>query len=815
MAPHPEITFIEYRKNNWTKWPITFPAYGPHPWELPPQPINLERKSPGCLTLQFAARWLFTLLDIPAPDENGISFLTELATRIISNTGDCRGKPANEISTLLSDVASVLQHVLNGIRKSRAKVDSCDIDNDTIRHVCWISQIGLATLKGLLRDKPTTWEDLDHWDFLDWLLSNGFPSSLSHIPPVESVYISAFAWINGDMSKPDYAAGAALQTVLLTGGDYNGEWAYYMRGGTGDTLVLPLYQWLLSKGVQFKFFHRVVGMHPSPDGHHLEEIDIDVQAKLRDSSPHASYQPLIYVLNGTMEAWPSQPLWEQLHNGDALRQYNFESYWSSGYPTERLVLKRGIDFDVAISAISVGPLKYVAEPLMQASPAFNDMVLNAATTPTFSIQMWFDKTAAEMGAHGFSNDTFNVVGYAAPFDGCVDYEHVIPFENWQGQRTPNVAKDVLYWSLSWDPLPGSHPFNDSTYPENELEHLKSVAYDYMNKYLQPLYPGATHSDGSLDESRLVPGQSFANQFFKVNIDPSELYVLTPTNKTWFRLNPQNSTFHNLFLAGDYTFSGINIGCIESTVRSGIMAAQAVIAVVESSTASSWYVQAVDPSLQKVPACAPLFQRAYCTEQQAISAQQACRVAVPNCAVNPDFCFELIPSTSFCYPDAPTGCSNPVPGNCSWYSNCLESRYSCGEKGYPLGYGNYYCRTYFDMCPAMSDFGQKWCQATRTCLISTGAQLLCQPTTRNYTCEEVKAIAFNSHPACYTLPEASFCDLPPSDVKIILKGFRVSDLLSADTIKQMESIAKICLKQGRQEIVHIIGEVFKDLLKVLA
>lgn len=816
MVAHPEITFIENRTNAWVKWPVTFPKYGADPWNRPPQPINLERKSPGCLVLQFAARWMFQSLNFPhLAEKDAVNLATDLATKLASTTGDCSGKPDSEIADLLGDVATVVQGILQNIQNRRGNIASCDIDNDGLRHMCWIAQIGLATLKGLLRDKPTVWEDLDKYDFRAWLFSNGFPTSLGSIPPVESVYISGFAWVNGDMSNPDYAAGAALQTVLLTAGDYEGEWAYYMKAGTGDTLVLPLYQWLVNKGVEFKFFHRVVGMSPSPDNLFLDQVDIDVQATLKDTTPNAKYDPLVYLFDGTLEAWPSEPNWDQLENGDNLRQYNFESYWSSGYPTERLTLRRGVDFDIAISGLSIGPLPYVAQPLMAASPAFNAMIQNHASTPTFSIQMWFDKTAAEMGAYGYSNDTFNVVGYVPPFDGCVDYAHVIPYEEWGQNTPPNVAKDVLYWSLSWDPLPGPHPFNDTGYPARELDHLKAVGYDYMNKWLQPLYPGACLPNGTMDQTRLVPYQDFFKQFFKVNIDPSELYVLTPVNKTWFRLNPQNSTFQNMFLAGDYTFNGINIGCIESAVRSGIMAAQAGIAIAEASSAKSWYIKPTFNSLNNVPACAAIFNYAYCSEAQAINAQAACRAAVPNCDKNPDFCFDLVPSTSSCYPIAPAGCSTPVPGNCSWYSNCLEPHYHCGQNGYPLGYGNYYCLTYFDLCPSMSAYGQKWCEVTRTCLISTGAQKLLQPSTPAYTCSQVKTISFDSHPVCYTQPEASFCDLSPFDIRIVLKGFRVKDLLSLDTIRQMEKIAKICLFHGKDEVVDIMKEYFKDLVHLLA
>ncbi len=39
--------------------------------------------------------------------------------------------------------------------------------------------------------------------------------------------------------------------------------------------------------------------------------------------------------------------------------------------------------------------------------------------------MWFDKTAEEMGAHGYYGDSYNIVAFAPPFYGCVDYRHVI------------------------------------------------------------------------------------------------------------------------------------------------------------------------------------------------------------------------------------------------------------------------------------------------------------------------------------------------------------------------------------------------------
>jgi hypothetical protein len=89
------------------------------------------------------------------------------------------------------------------------------------------------------------------------------------------------------------------------------------------------------------------------------------------------------------------------------------------------------------------------------------------------------------------------------------------------------------------------------------------------------------SDGGFDYNVLVAGQGqngeqrFDSQFVRVNIDPTELYVLTINGSTEFRLLPGDSQFSNLFLAGDWTLTDPNIGCVEATVVSGRLCSQAI------------------------------------------------------------------------------------------------------------------------------------------------------------------------------------------------------------------------------------------------
>jgi len=68
---------------------------------------------------------------------------------------------------------------------------------------------------------------------------------------------------------------------------------------------------------------------------------------------------------------------------------------------------------------------------------------------------------------------------------------------------------------------------------------------------------------------------FEAQFFRANIDPSERYVLSVPGSSRYRLSPEQSGFGSLILTGDWTNNGINAGCIEAAVMSGLLAARAI------------------------------------------------------------------------------------------------------------------------------------------------------------------------------------------------------------------------------------------------
>jgi len=70
------------------------------------------------------------------------------------------------------------------------------------------------------------------------------------------------------------------------------------------------------------------------------------------------------------------------------------------------------------------------------------------------------------------------------------------------------------------------------------------------------------------------------QYYRVPYNPSERYVLSAPGTVHKRLMAWDSGYANLVMAGDWTLNPISAGCIEATVQSGAMAAQALAGVPE-------------------------------------------------------------------------------------------------------------------------------------------------------------------------------------------------------------------------------------------
>jgi uncharacterized protein with NAD-binding domain and iron-sulfur cluster len=450
--------------------------------------------------------------------------------------------------------------------------------NDDIRHLLTIVDTAWGFIHGMIRDGVIDrgFSVIEEEDFVEWLVRNG--CRLAPSPLTTSMYDAAFAYQNGNPNLRRGGAGSFLHGSLRLMFSYRGSLMWWMNAGMGDTIFTPIYKALMHRGVRFEFFRKVTRLAPSTSGQ-VDSIEIDIQANVRPELLH--YDPLVPV-KGLM-CWPSKPRYDQLVEGQILQdpQYvnrDLESWWSDLPKFGKRTLKAGQDFDHVILGISIGALKYICAefPETDKTGGWKGMFDNVQAIRTQAFQLWLNKTKEELGWNPGYPDAPVLCGYIEPFDTWGDETHLTPRENWS--PADNVRQNPYFCNAAPDD-PDQKDFSHPEYPAEQRKKVVGNIENFLNQNIAALWPKATVSEGVFDWSLLVnPAQispPIDSQWIRVNIDPSELYVLTIPGSTKYRLACWDSRFSNLILAGDWTLTDINLGCVEAAVQSGKMAAFAL------------------------------------------------------------------------------------------------------------------------------------------------------------------------------------------------------------------------------------------------
>jgi uncharacterized protein with NAD-binding domain and iron-sulfur cluster len=448
--------------------------------------------------------------------------------------------------------------------------------NDDLRRFFIIMDTGLAAVAGMIADGVVQngFMAIEDIDFIDWLAKHGCRNSAS--PISLGMYDACFGYQNGDPNLRRMGAGSTLYGGLRLMFTYRGALMWWMNAGMGETIMSPIYLVLKSRGVKFKFFHKVKNLHLSADSRNIDSVDFEIQATT--TAPNQTdYDPLFLGVDG-VPCWPTEPLWERINEADkikACQNPDLESWWTDWKGTASTIT-RGADYDLVVLGISLGAHKYICQELIAASRRWKNSVANVGLVRTQGLQLWMNKTLAEAG---WPNAPGVLSGYVEPFDTWSDMSHLIARERWPASAN---AKQVAYFCNAFPDQP-LKPFDDPTYPETQRQQVKAFARKFLDGPVLPIFPAATDpaSPGHFNDNVLVkciddPTQTnFDTQFFRVNIDPSELYVLSLPGSATSRLSSHDSDFDNLYLAGDWTLTDLNIGCIEATVISARMASRAI------------------------------------------------------------------------------------------------------------------------------------------------------------------------------------------------------------------------------------------------
>jgi uncharacterized protein with NAD-binding domain and iron-sulfur cluster len=470
-------------------------------------------------------------------------------------------------------LSSLLQKFLAALHRATEGLLAKD---DELRHAVIVIDTFLTIVIGMNTDDVLCkgFLSIDDVDFSDWLARHGccYPDSAI----VKGIYDGLFAYENGDRARPSIAAGSALYTLLRLALTYRGAVMYWMNAGMGETIFSPIYLALSQRGVKFNFFHKVTNLGVSADGKQIDTILMDVQATPKPELQNG-YEPL-FTVNG-IPCWPSEPFFDQIVEGDEIQQCvngNLESWWSDWKPVATRTLQRGNDFDLVVLATSLGTVPHLCGELIarDTTLAWNNMCANLQAIKTQGFQLWANRDTASFG---WTRPRGILCGYVEPFDTWSDMTPLLPLESWL--PTDNARQSAYFCNAYLDPLPEA-PFSDATYPAREKECVVQNSLSFLKENIGVLWPESIH-EGTFDLDSLVSlteaeGEArFREQFFRVNIDPSERYVLSLPGSTKYRLAPGDSRFGNLYLAGDWTLSDLNVGCIEATVISGRLASRAI------------------------------------------------------------------------------------------------------------------------------------------------------------------------------------------------------------------------------------------------
>jgi uncharacterized protein with NAD-binding domain and iron-sulfur cluster len=601
FKPHDYIVLGDNVEHQWKTWPFPFPRNDLIPGQADPKHYSaLEYLQ--LLIKELTERHEASRVAAVRPPPRGVmvrieSSLSALGRELDNDTADPIGFMLKHVQEALKGADTVTGAVRDGILAALEAVlgwaahllEELGKASDELRRLGILLELGATCAVGMIKDEALSkgLDSLDEWDFRDWLRRHGASATAVMSAPVQALYDLAFGYDNGEMAKANMAAGVALRSTLRMSLTYRGAIFYKMQAGMGDTVFGPPFLVLSQRGVRFKFFHRVEALHPSQDGNWIDSIDIGVQATLKDDNmppevtacaalkDYTGYWPLLNVAN--LPCWPAAPNYDQLVQGEELRQrgVNLESFYADWQNPEHLVLNRGQDFDLVVLGISVGGLPWLCGELMDADPAFRNMVERVGTVRTQAAQLWLNK---DLAALGWTQKSPVMDAYIEPLNTWADMSQLIDKETWPGDEVKNVA----YFCGAMEG--GIDPPSDCSAPLLAKARAQQSALIMAQTALGFLWPDARAQDNvfGLDFSTLVTGdaedtemQRFEAQYFRANIDPTERYVLSLAGTTEDRLCVDGTRFENLILTGDWVRNGFNVGCIEATTMAGMQASNAI------------------------------------------------------------------------------------------------------------------------------------------------------------------------------------------------------------------------------------------------
>lgn len=563
FEPAPAIGLEEFHEDRWSTWTAAFPSND----RTPGDPIQADQPTGVIDIAAQAAKLLGSFVGSiggVGPDL--------LAAAALAGTNEARrviGLAANVVPAFggIVEIVDSLAESLTGPVQA----------NERTRRLWHLIDVFSAMLRGVAADDLTSrgLGSIDHLEFKDWIAMHGAHPSTCDGALVSGLYDLAFSHRGGDRGRKEFPAGLGLMLATKTFFDYRGALFWKMVAGMGEIVIAPLYQALVARGVRFEFFHRVDDLEPGLDGS-IDRVYMGRQVRLADGLDR--YDPLVDI-DGLACFVPGYDP-DQVQAGPGLVDHDLSAHDCEWADAEAITLERGRDYDELVLAIPPGMGRLITTRLAEQSPRWQNMVDRIETIGTQSLQVWLTRTEADLG---WANAGATVTAFVDSFDTYASMTHLLEYEDWS--ELDHRPKTVAYFCSSM-PLAEPGPARAA---------VRRDAIDYLDNHVGHYWPGAVGPDGFAWDllagaDRPAGPNAIDSQYLRANVDPSDQYVQAMPGTNEARLRPGDSGFAHLHLAGDWTDSGLNAGCIEAAVLSGIEAANSILGLPRGSRTTGGYWQ---------------------------------------------------------------------------------------------------------------------------------------------------------------------------------------------------------------------------------
>jgi uncharacterized protein with NAD-binding domain and iron-sulfur cluster len=575
LIPGDNLGLADWFGDDWLMWLGTFTRND----GLPGEPDATGREM---TVLDFARRAVRLVIDFAESQRSASPIGLELSTSADPTpvTGWIDAVQRASLAALLAlidpstaqpTLDEMIAHAIDAVR------EALDYERRPDHRRSWqLLSMMIAVIRGILADNlvtdPRGFRAINDEDYTEWLLRHGAHRDVLDFALVRGLYDLVFAYEDADPQRPSFGAGQAIFLTALTLFQYQGAIFWKMTAGMGDIVIAPMYQALRKRGVDFEFFHRLDALHLDDQHLAIDAITMGRQVRLADG--RTTYDPLTTVRG--LPVFPSAPLIDQLADGQIPKDgwHSLETHWSERADAETRVLRRGVDFDHVVLAVSIGMLPIVAGELIDDRIEWREMTTRVRTVATHAFQIWLRPDEPTLGWH---EQAVTISAYLRPFETWASMPQTLWSEDWPDHDRPGT---VAYFCGTLD---ATWPTAESGagYLDRYQQQVREQATTFIDRNLSPFFPNAVTDEG-FDWHLLggVNGErgraALDTQHVSVNVDPSDRYVQSVPGTERYRLRPDESGYDNLVLTGDWTDCAMNAGCIEAAVMSGLQAANAVL-----------------------------------------------------------------------------------------------------------------------------------------------------------------------------------------------------------------------------------------------